>query len=86
MLGVESGGHASDRGGKPLKGKNNGTRPVDRDRVGWKSKGNMLTSVDEYRLSGWGRDLSFCDCDVGVVRARVVFSKNDLPAGELTSK
>jgi len=35
---------------------------------------------------GMGGDLSFCECGVGVVRARVVFSKNDLPAGELTSK
>ena len=50
-----------------------------------KIKGKIHTNVDEYRLLGWGRDLTFCERGVGLVRARVVFSKNDLPAGELTS-
>jgi hypothetical protein len=51
----------------------------------WKMRVEIHTNVDEYRLLGWGRDLKFWR-GVGLVRARVVFSKNDLPAGELTSK
>lgn len=49
-------------------------------------EGKIRTNVDEYRLLGWRRDLEFLWECVGLVRARVVFSKNDLPAGELTSK
>jgi hypothetical protein len=53
---------------------------ADKDPVTWKGEMSIRTNVDEYRL----RDLSFCECGVGLVRAWVVFSKNDLPAGELT--
>ena len=59
---------------------------ADGDRVCGPGEGKIHTNVDEYRLLGWGRDLDFWWECVGLVRARVVFSKNDLPAGELTSK
>jgi len=47
---------------------------------------DLLIECGRVSPVGMGRDLYFLWECVGLVRARVVFSKNDLPAGELTSE